>query len=139
MIVSLRVTIQRLLALPTVLVVAASCTTAPKAASTTTMHAPGLTGPWSVVSGGTAFFNAESVLFTADGRVRITREGKLRRGSWTIVDAELEVKGIEQSTRYAIEHEGASLLLTPVVEPKRGSSADPVMLTPARVLPTKAG
>ena len=97
-----------------------------------------LPGPWTVVDGGSAFFKAEAVLFSADGRIRITREGKLRRGTWAMVDGMLEVKGVEQTTRFEVAPTADGLVLRPLVERQgawRRTDAE-VTLRAARVLPT---
>ena len=97
-----------------------------------------LPGPWAVVDGGPSFFKAESVLFSGDGRIRITREGKLRRGTWTMVDGMLEVKGVEQTTRFEVTPTTDGLMLRPLVEREgawRRTDAQ-VTLRGARVLPT---
>jgi len=117
----------------------ASCATVPEPAPVvTTAITKQLPGPWTVVDGGSAFFKAEAVLFSADGRIRITREGKLRRGTWAMVDGMLEVKGVEQTTRFEVAPTADGLVLRPLVERQgawRRTDAQ-VTLRGARVLPT---
>ncbi|MEY4832165.1 MAG: hypothetical protein RL527_378 [Planctomycetota bacterium] len=125
--------------IPIVLLLVASCATVPEPAPlVTTAITKQLPGPWTVVDGGTAFFKAEAVLFSADGRIRITREGKLRRGTWAMVDGMLEVKGVEQTTRFEVTPTADGLLLRPLAERQgawRRTEAE-VTLRGARVLPT---
>jgi hypothetical protein len=117
----------------------ASCATVPEPTPVvTTAITKQLPGPWTVVDGGPAFFKAEAVLFSADGRIRITREGKLRRGTWAMVDGMLEVKGVEQTTRFEITPTADGLMLRPLAERQgawRRTDAE-VTLRAARVLPT---
>ncbi len=117
----------------------ASCATVPEPTPVvTTAITKQLPGPWTVVDGGPAFFKAEAVLFSADGRIRITREGKLRRGTWAMVDGMLEVKGVEQTTRFEVAPTADGLVLRPLVERQgawRRTDAE-VTLRSARVLPT---
>ncbi len=117
----------------------ASCATVPEPTPVvTTAITKQLPGPWTVVDGGPAFFKAEAVLFSADGRIRITREGKLRRGTWAMVDGMLEVKGVEQTTRFEITPTADGLMLRPLAERQgtwRRTDAQ-VTLRAARVLPT---
>ncbi len=117
----------------------ASCATVPEPTPVvTTAITKQLPGPWTVVDGGSAFFKAEAVLFSADGRIRITREGKLRRGTWAMVDGVLEVKGVEQTTRFEITPTADGLMLRPLAERQgawRRTDAE-VTLRAARVLPT---
>lgn len=125
---------------PVVLMVwTASCATVPEPTPVvTTAITKQLPGPWTVVDGGPAFFKAEAVLFSADGRIRITREGKLRRGTWAMVDGMLEVKGVEQTTRFEITPTADGLVLRPLAERQgawRRTDAE-VTLRAARVLPT---
>ena len=125
---------------PVVLMVwTASCATVPEPTPVvTTAITKQLPGPWTVVDGGSAFFKAEAVLFSADGRIRITREGKLRRGTWSMVDGMLEVKGVEQTTRFEITPTSDGLMLRPLAERQgawRRTDAE-VTLRAARVLPT---
>ena len=124
---------------PVVLMVwTASCATVPEPTPVvTTAITKQLPGPWTVVDGGSAFFKAEAVLFSADGRIRITREGKLRRGTWAMVDGMLEVKGVEQTTRFEVAPTADGLVLRPLVERQgawRRTDAE-VTLRGARVLP----
>jgi hypothetical protein len=125
--------------IPIVLLLVASCATVPEPAPlVTTAITKQLPGPWTVVDGGTSFFKAEAVLFSADGRIRITREGKLRRGTWAMVDGMLEVKGVEQTTRFEVTPTADGLLLRPLAERQgawRRTEAE-VTLRGARVLPT---
>ena len=125
--------------IPIVLLLVASCATVPEPAPlVTTAITKQLPGPWTVVDGGAAFFKAEAVLFSADGRIRITREGKLRRGTWAMVDGMLEVKGVEQTTRFEVTPTADGLLLRPLAERQgvwRRTEAE-VTLHGARVLPT---
>lgn len=125
--------------IPIVLLLVASCATVPEPAPlVTTAITKQLPGPWTVVAGGAAFFKAEAVLFSADGRIRITREGKLRRGTWAMVDGMLEVKGVEQTTRFEVTPTADGLLLRPLAERQgawRRTEAE-VTLRGARVLPT---
>lgn len=117
----------------------ASCATVPEPTPVvTTVITKQLPGPWTVVDGGSVFFKAEAVLFSADGRIRITREGKLRRGTWAMVDGMLEVKGVEQTTRFEVAPTAGGLVLRPLVERQgawRRTDAQ-VTLRDARVLPT---
>lgn len=117
----------------------ASCATVPEPTPVvTTAITKQLPGPWTVVDGGPAFFKAEAVLFSADGRIRITREGKLRRGTWAMVDGMLEVKGVEQTTRFEITPTADGLMLRPLAE-RQGAwqrTDAEVTLRGARVLPT---
>ncbi len=117
----------------------ASCATVPEPTPmVTTAIAKRLPGPWAVVDGSAAFFKAEAVLFSSDGRIRITREGKLRRGTWAMVDGMLEVKGVEQTTRFEVTPTADGLALRPLVERQgawRRTDAQ-VTLRGARVLPT---
>ncbi len=119
-----------------VLLVCAACASTPRSkAVPTTSIASDIEGPWTVV--GEHFFNADSLLFTPDGRVRITRDGKLRRGTWSVVDGLLEVKGIDQSTRFQVGVDGGDLTLR-VMKESRGAwrdTEDEVRLKSARVLP----
>lgn len=117
----------------------ASCATVPEPTPVvTTAITKQLPGPWTVVDGGPAFFKAEAVLFSADGRIRITREGKLRRGTWAMVDGMLEVKGVEQTTRFEVTPTADGLMLRPLAE-RQGAwqrTDAEVTLRGARVLPT---
>lgn len=117
----------------------ASCATVPEPTPVvTTAITKQLPGPWTVVDGGPAFFKAEAVLFSADGRIRITREGKLRRGTWAMVDGMLEVKGVEQTTRFEVAPTADGLMLRPLAE-RQGAwqrTDAEVTLRGARVLPT---
>jgi len=117
----------------------ASCATVPEPTPVvTTAITKQLPGPWTVVDGGSAFFKAEAVLFSADGRIRITREGKLRRGTWAMVDGMLEVKGVEQTTRFEVTPTADGLVLRPLAERQgawRRTDAQ-VTLRGACVLPT---
>jgi hypothetical protein len=100
-----------------------------------------LPGPWTVADGNASFFKAESVLFSGDGRIRITREGKIRRGTWALVDGMLEVKGVEQTTRFEVAPSTDGMTMTPLVE-RDGAwrrTDGSVTLRSARVLPVKAG
>jgi hypothetical protein len=121
------------------MLVVASCSSVPKPEPVvTTAIAKQLPGPWTVADGGAAFFKAEAVFFSADGRVRITREGKLRRGTWAMVDGLLEVKGVEQTTRFEVAPTVDGLVLYPLAERQgawRRTDAQ-VTLRGARVLPT---
>jgi hypothetical protein len=122
-----------------VLLCLASCATVPEPPPVvTTAITKQLPGPWTVVDGGASFFKAEAVLFSGDGRIRITREGKLRRGTWTMVDGMLEVKGVEQTTRFEVTPTTDGLMLRPLVEREgawRRTDAQ-VTLRGARILPT---
>ncbi len=122
------------------IVLVASCATVPEPAQVvTTAIATDLPGPWTVVDGGASFFKAEAVLFSSDGRIRITREGKLRRGTWAMVDGVLEVKGVEQTTRFEVTPATDGLMLRPLVERKgawQRTDAE-VTLRGARVLPVE--
>jgi len=122
-----------------ILLLLASCSTVPEPApAVTAAITQQLSGPWTVVDGGAAFFGAESVLFVADGHIRITREGRLRRGTWTVVDGMLEVKGLDQTTRFDLAPTTDGLLLWPLAK-QRGAwrrTEAKVTLRGARVLPT---
>ncbi len=121
------------------IVLMASCATVPEPAPVvTTAITKRLPGPWTVVDGSAAFFKAEAVLFSSDGRIRITREGKLRRGTWAMVDGMLEVKGVEQTTRFEVTPTADGLMLRPLAEREgawQRTDAE-VTLRGARVLPT---
>jgi len=127
------------LVLVVLMVWTASCATvAGPAPVVTTIVTKQLPGPWTIVDGGTAFFKAEAVLFSADGRIRITREGKLRRGTWAMVDGMLEVKGVEQTARFEVTPTADGLVLSPLVERQGTWQRTDVQVTlrGARVLPT---
>jgi hypothetical protein len=124
------------------LIVVAGCASAPtQTPAVASAVARDLPGPWTVTEGGAAFFKAESVLFSSDGRIRITREGKLRRGTWSMVDGMLEVKGIEQTARFEVSPTTDGMVLTPLVERNGSWRRTDALITMrgARVLPAKAG
>ncbi|MBM4110434.1 MAG: hypothetical protein FJ254_03625 [Phycisphaerae bacterium] len=122
-----------------VLVFVAACATVREPApAATAAVAKELPGPWAVIEGRSDFFKAESVLFSPDGRIRITRDGKIRRGTWAMVDGMLEVKGVEQTARFGVASDSDGLLLRPLTERKGAwcrTDAE-VSLRAARVLPT---
>jgi len=114
----------------TILLLGASCATVPEPAPVvTTAIAKPLPGPWTVVDGNVAFFKAEAVLFSSDGRIRITREGKLRRGTWAMVDGMLEVKGVEQTTRFEVTPTTDGLMLRPLPNARERGNA-PMLRSP---------